>query len=105
MTDMDPAIEEAPKEFYVAYRTSQNIVCMEVQKQKLLLFVKLDPRKAPRPPNISRDVSDIGHFGTGDLEITVRTKQDLAVAERTSALRTKRAGGELHLLDSSLRNK
>ena len=25
----------------------------------------------------TRDVSSIGHFGTGDLEITIRTRDDL----------------------------
>lgn len=74
---LDPAIEEAPKKFYVAYRTTQNIVCMEVQKHKILFFLKLDPSKHPGPPGISRDMREIGHFGTGDLEITVKTAADL----------------------------
>ncbi|NNU43588.1 DUF5655 domain-containing protein [Ramlibacter montanisoli] len=74
---LDPAIEEAPKKLYVAYRTTQNIVCMEVQKQKILFFLKLDPGKEPGPPGISRDMRDIGHFGTGDLEVTVKSDADL----------------------------
>jgi predicted transport protein len=73
---LDPAIEEAPKKLYVAYRTTQNIVCMEVQKQKILFFLKLDPGKHPGPPHISRDMREIGHFGTGDLEVTVKTPED-----------------------------
>jgi predicted transport protein len=32
------------------------------------------------PKGISRDVSDIGHYGTGDLEITIVSPQDLALA-------------------------
>jgi predicted transport protein len=73
---LDTAIEEAPKKLYVAYRTTQNIVCMEVQKQKILFFLKLDPGKHPGPPGISRDMRQIGHFGTGDLEVTVKTAAD-----------------------------
>ena len=42
---LDASIEEAPKKFYVAYRTSQNIICMEIQRQKILLFLKLNPAK------------------------------------------------------------
>jgi hypothetical protein len=34
---LDPAIEVAPKKFYVAYKTSQNIACMEVKTQRILL--------------------------------------------------------------------
>jgi predicted transport protein len=78
---LDPAIEEAPQQEYVAYRTSQNIVCVEIQKQKILLFLKLDPKVVAGPKGISRDVSKIGHFGTGNLEITVRTEQDLEAAK------------------------
>ncbi len=74
---LDQAIEEAPKKLYVAYRTTQNIVCMEVQKQKILFFLKLNPSQYPGPPGISRDMRGIGHFGTGDLEITVRNEDDL----------------------------
>ena len=81
MMGLDPSMEEAPKKLYVAYRTTQNIVCMEVQKQKLLLFLKLDPKKVPGPKGLARDVSDIGHFGTGDLEVTIRTAADLEAAK------------------------
>lgn len=81
MMGLDPSMEEAPKKLYVAYRTTQNIVCMEVQKQKLLVFLKLDPKKVPGPKGLARDVSDVGHFGTGDLEVTIRTMADLESAK------------------------
>lgn len=73
---IDQAIEESPKKLYVAYRTTQNIVCMEVQKQKILFFLKLDPSQHAGPPGISKDMSQISHFGTGDLQITVKTHED-----------------------------
>lgn len=78
---LDASIEEAPKKFYVAYRTSQNIVCMEVQKAKILLLLKLDPKENPGPRGRSRDVTSIGHYGTGDLELTVKSAADLEVAK------------------------
>ncbi len=73
---LDPSIEQSPKKFYVAYKIAQNIVCMEVQKSKIVLFLKLDPRRVKGPPRISRDMSRIGHYGTGDLEITLRSERD-----------------------------
>jgi predicted transport protein len=81
MIGLDPAIEEDPKKYYVAYRTSQNIVCMEVQKQKILLFLKLDPEDHKGPPGISRDMRQLGHYGTGDLEIAIKTEKDLDAAK------------------------
>ena len=77
---LDPAIEVAPKKFYVAYKTAQNIACMEVREKKITLYLKLDPKRVTMPKGISRDVSDIGHYGTGDLEITIVSPQDLALA-------------------------
>ena len=57
---LDPAMEEAPKKFYVAYRISQNITCLEVQKQRCLLFVKVDPASVGPLPTFARDVRAIG---------------------------------------------
>ena len=78
---LDPSIQVVPKKHYVAYKVSQNIVCMEVQKKRLILYLKLDPREAKGPPGISRDVSRKGHFGTGDLEIGLRSEKDLESAK------------------------
>jgi predicted transport protein len=93
MLGLDTAMEEAPKKLYVAYRTSQNIVCVEVQKQKVILFLKLDPKKDLGPPNISRDVSDVGHFGTGDLEVTIKTPADFEAAKPFIQNAYERVGG------------
>lgn len=90
---LDAAIEEAPKKLYVAYRISQNIVCMEVRKKHLALYLKLDPREVSGPPGISRDVSRIGHFGTGDLEIIVKSPADLEASKPFLELAYRRVGG------------
>jgi len=90
---LDPAIEQAPKKFYVAYKMSQNILCAEIQKSKILIFLKLDPKKVSSPPEISRDVSKIGHFGTGDLEITLRSLADLERAKPFMEQAYQKVGG------------
>lgn len=81
MRGLSATIEEAPKKQYIAYRTAQNIVTVELQKQKVYLYVKLDPTVHNGPRGISRDVSAIGHFGTGDLEITLRNLDDFEAAK------------------------
>lgn len=78
---LSDAIEEAPKKFYIAYKVSQNFVCMEVQKRKLTLFLKLDPKANGKLPPSCRDVSNIGHYGTGDLEMTLTSLSDVAAAK------------------------
>jgi predicted transport protein len=77
---MDQSIQEVPKKFYIAYKLSQNIVCMEVQKKCVLLYLKLVPKELGTLPAIARDVTDIGHFGTGDLEFSLKSLEDFEKA-------------------------
>ena len=90
---LDPSIEEVPKKYYVAYKISQNIACMEIQKQRVLLYVKLDPKKVKAPKKIARDVTNIGHYGTGALELSVRTPEDLRVVEPLLEQAYQKIGG------------
>ena len=77
LLSLDPSMEEIPKKLYIAYKISQNIACMELKKERVLLWVKLDPKRVDLPRRIARDVTTIGHYGTGDLELSVRTRYDL----------------------------
>ena len=78
---LDPAVEEVPKKFYIVYKISQNIASMEVKKSKVLLFVKLDPKKVDAPEKLARDVTNIGHVGTGNLELSVKSQSDLELVK------------------------
>jgi predicted transport protein len=93
VVNLDPGIEEEPKKQYVAYKSSKNIVCMEIQHQKIYLFLKLDPKKVTGPPGISRDVSAVGHFGTGDLEITLKSSGDVEAAKPFIKMAYEAVGG------------
>ena len=37
---------------------------------------KINPKEINSFPTLTRDVSDIGHFGTGDFELTIRTSKE-----------------------------
>lgn len=91
--NLDSAMEEVPKKFYVAYKISQNIVCMEIKKHKIILYLKLNPKDFANLPSIGRDVSDIGHYGTGDFEITVAAAQDLEIAKEFINTAYQKVGG------------
>jgi predicted transport protein len=89
---LDETIEETPKKFYVAYKLTQNFVCAEAQRDKIKLFLKLNPKTVEMPQN-GRDVSEIGHFGTGDLELTVTDQKDFEVAKSYIEEALKEIGG------------
>ncbi len=75
------------------YKTSQNIVCMEVKPQRVLLYLKLDPKAAKGPNGTSRDVSAVGHYGTGDLEVSLKGLQDLEASKPFIQMAYERVGG------------
>jgi predicted transport protein len=91
--DLDPAMEEVPKKFYIAYKISQNIACMKVESQGLLLFLKLDPKQIDKMPKIARDVSKIGHVGTGNFEIRIRSEQDIEITKPYLEMAYRKVGG------------
>lgn len=64
---------------YIAFRRLKNFasVVPMVDAPKLLVVVKVNPDTVPLSEGFTRDVRKIGHWGTGDLEITIRTMSDL----------------------------
>ena len=90
IVNLDNSIEETPKQNYIAYKTSQNFVCLESQKRKMMLFLKINPDEIENMPSQARDVRNIGHFATGDFEFTIKNFEDFEIAKP--------------LIDQSLRN-
>jgi predicted transport protein len=90
---LDDSIEEVPKKFYIAYKLTQNFVCMEVQKKKVLLHLKLVPDDVQEMPKNARDMREVGHFGTGDFEVTVNTPEQLEEARELIRMSFEKVGG------------
>lgn len=66
-------------DFYVAFRRLRNFACVELRNQlgKLLVFVRLDPDTVTLEEGFTRDMRGVGHFGTGDLEISIGSLADV----------------------------
>ena len=90
---LDPSVQEAPKKFYIAYKISQNIACMVIQRKAIVLYLKLDPTTIRDLPPIARDVTNIGHHGNGDLEVELKTMQDLEAAKPLIEEAYRKVGG------------
>lgn len=77
----DVAME--PKKYYFAFRRMKNFVCVDVRPQTgaILAYVKLDPAQLKLEKGFTRDMREIGHYGTGDLEITISNMDDLERAK------------------------
>ncbi|UFZ01861.1 DUF5655 domain-containing protein [Bradyrhizobium ontarionense] len=72
-------VQETKLQLYIAFKRIKNFACVEFRPtaSKILMFVKVDPSSVTLEPGFTRDVSNLGHFGTGDLEITLTKPEDL----------------------------
>lgn len=72
-------VEKKVLKFYVAFRRIKNFACVEVRVQTkcVIVYLKCPPTAENLIEGFTRDVSNLGHFGTGDLEVTLRTAEDL----------------------------
>ncbi len=72
-------IQKKELKYYHAYSRIKNFVCAEIRtkKKEILLFLKVDFRSVDIPGIQVRDVSNIGHLGTGDTEVTIKSLEDL----------------------------
>lgn len=93
ITALDSSIEESAKKQYIAYKTSQNFVCLETLKRKITLFLKLNPSEINPMPAQARDVRSCGHWGTGDLELTIKSMSDFEATKHLINEAYKNIGG------------
>lgn len=74
-------ISENQLKFYVAFKKIKNIVCIEIFNNKLILHLKLDVATVDYEEGFTRDTSKIGHYATGDVEVTIKNRADYEKAK------------------------
>lgn len=75
-------VQESTLRFYIAFKRIKNFACVEFRPTtgRIIVFAKIDPASVMLEPGFTRDVSNVGRFGTGDLEITLAKPEDLEKA-------------------------
>ncbi|CAA0081090.1 Endonuclease NucS [Zhongshania aliphaticivorans] len=71
-------VQQTELKLYTAFKRIRNFVTILMQSGKdarLQIYLKL-PGELGEENEFSRDVTNIGHWGTGNLEINVRTAED-----------------------------
>lgn len=65
-------VERTIKKMTVNYLINGRVFCcVLLQKGGIKIWLKLKYSKLPTPPGFARDVSELGHQGVGDLELTI----------------------------------
>ncbi len=67
---------------HIAYTTGKSIFCsVLLRRGGLRVWLKTKFQRLLNPPTFARDVSAIGHWGVGDVELTINNGQQLTEAE------------------------
>jgi len=72
--DSEQKIEETPRRFHISYKVNRGFASVKVQQNNIKIYIS---KNINDPKNITRDVSNIGHHGSGDSEITLKNFDDL----------------------------
>jgi len=66
---LNPGIKREFKKLYIAYKFKTNVVDIIPQKAKLRLAINMDFDEVNDPSGICKDVTNLGRWGNGDVEI------------------------------------
>jgi predicted transport protein len=74
-------VQQKSLKLWTAFRRLKNFACVIAYPNRLLITLKLDPATVALEEGFSRDVSQVGHWGTGDVELCLRSAADLQKAQ------------------------
>lgn len=74
---MDPIVTEDHLRKYVAFKAETNFLDVVPQKARLRLSLNMPYKEVEDPKNMTKDVSNIGKWGNGDIEVGFSDMKDL----------------------------
>ena len=75
--NLDPDIEINTRKLYIAFKKDRNIADIRIQQKNLKIWINLPYGELDDPKNLAKNVSNTGHWGNGDYEITTESTQYL----------------------------
>lgn len=70
-------IEIKPTKKYIAFKSNTNFADFHIQKKQIKMWLNLSTGKLDDPKKMTKDVSNLGHWGNGDYEISLKPGDDL----------------------------
>ena len=74
---LDPCVTEEFMKLYVAYKAETNFVDVVPQAKRLLLSINLAFNEVHDPKGLCRDVTNLGRWGNGDVEVSLKSLDEL----------------------------
>jgi uncharacterized protein with ParB-like and HNH nuclease domain/predicted transport protein len=78
--NLSSAVREEVKKHYIAYKAATNFVDIEPQKNRLKLTLNMSFDQVDDPARVCRDVSNVGHYGNGDVEFGITSVDQIEYA-------------------------
>lgn len=66
---------------YLAYKKVQNMVCVQIYNKQIILFLRLNPDEIQLEKGFTRDMRNVGHYGTGNLQVVIKNAGDFEKAK------------------------
>lgn len=75
--NLSPGVKKEYKKLYVAYKLDTNFVDIIIQKERLRIAINMKFSDIIDPNGICRDITGIGRWGNGDVELFMEHKDEL----------------------------
>lgn len=75
--NLGDTVEIKPYKIYIAFKSNTNFADIRIQKNQIKIWLNLRIGTLDDPKEITRDVSNVGHYGNGDYEISLKHGDDL----------------------------
>ena len=70
-------IDVVSKKLYIAFKGTRNIVDIELYKNKIKMYINMKKGTLEDPLNITKDISNVGHWGNGDYCLFIDKRDDI----------------------------
>jgi len=73
----DGEIAEKANKMYISYKHGKNFCEVRIQAKALWIWLDINQAELHDPHELTRDVSNIGHYGTGQVDLKLSSLSDL----------------------------
>ncbi len=83
LSNLGDDVQVKELKYYIAFKRIKNFACLEVypQGKTVTAYLKVNPDSVHLEKGFTRDVRRIGHTGTGDLEVSMKSLDDFSKAQ------------------------
>jgi predicted transport protein len=75
--NVDGDILEKPNKIYISYKHGKNFCEVRPQSKEIKIWLDISITELDDPKKLSRDVSQVGHYGTGEVETKLGNLSEL----------------------------